>query len=967
MAIQNIDARDVQKITSGQVITDLVSIVKELVENSIDANSSKIEVIFKNSGLDSIEVNDDGIGIEEQDFESVCLKHCTSKLSTFEQLSEVETLGFRGEALSSLCSISNISITTCTRENYPRATKLEYNPMGLLANKKKSIGGVKGTSITVSNLFHNLPVRQKNLQKNIKREYGKAISFLINYMIISPNIRFTLYNTNSKNNKKTLIMGTKGTSKSTILDNVVNIFGSNGAYGLVPIDISVDNMEVKFKLNQGDFPIEKKLNVQFKGYISNCSFGLGRSSSDRQYLYINGRPILLKKYLKTINEVYKTFNHVQYPVVILNLIINSEFLDINITPDKRIIMIQNEDLINDVLRNEITQFFNNQNNVIPKSKNSGITVTEQSRNTISSNSDNYGSNTNQGTLLERQMQKRINIGNESVNATLSSTTLESLEDTQLRKDSGEEEKEDNDEEEEEEEGNEGEEEEEVKEKEIEEEDDEEDNDNREEEVIIVEDHGTRSQSNKRGIDGEVMEEQNKINIAKPIHQEQDFNAKPTDSNKLIIETEIINKDANTLNKPQSKIFEKQLLRNIQENLIDKSNEEIHLSLSSDDDNKPKASNTEPCIDTENINVNKDRKRNSDEMLFVSDSSEEQSEDEGSPEKGDKSIDLSSFRNKNVSETPKPRHSPNPYTEESLKISIGNKEVEERPVKRTRGPASRNEISFDEVPSTTKQQYKSHVHNLSTLIDVNLIDIIDSVRNNVNSAQNHKPTEKNIHIDNIEATKEAEEKLSYTILKSDFTKMKLIGQFNLGFILVTLNSSNNLFIVDQHASDEKYNFERLTETTSFQNQSLVIPKIIELNAIDEMIVMDNLDVFKQNGFLVEVEDNNPPGQRIKLISLPILKNVIFDISDFHELIHLINTHNSTRNDSLKCSKIRSLLAMRACRSSIMIGQHLNKKTMSRILTNLSTLDKPWNCPHGRPTMRHLIELKDWSVFNDDYSL
>ena len=117
-----------------------------------------------------------------------------------------------------------------------------------------------------------------------------------------------------------------------------------------------------------------------------------------------------------------------------------------------------------------------------------------------------------------------------------------------------------------------------------------------------------------------------------------------------------------------------------------------------------------------------------------------------------------------------------------------------------------------------------------------------------SGKSQEDSSRNIAIDNIESTKEAEEKLSYTILKSDFLEMRLIGQFNLGFILVTLNSSNNLFIIDQHASDEKYNFEKLTEITTFQNQTLVIPKTIELNAIDEMIVMDYI---KQNGFVIQV--------------------------------------------------------------------------------------------------------------------
>ena len=126
-----------------------------------------------------------------------------------------------------------------------------------------------------------------------------------------------------------------------------------------------------------------------------------------------------------------------------------------------------------------------------------------------------------------------------------------------------------------------------------------------------------------------------------------------------------------------------------------------------------------------------------------------------------------------------------------------------------------------------------------------------------------------------------------------------------------------------------------------------------------------DIFNKNGFKLKIELSEEPGKRVNLVSFPVSKNTMFTEQDFHELIHLIREHDGHNMSNIRCSKIRSMYAMRACRSSIMIGKPLSKKTMKRVVSNLSELDKPWNCPHGRPTLRHLMELKDWETFQDDY--
>lgn len=234
-----------------------------------------------------------------------------------------------------------------------------------------------------------------------------------------------------------------------------------------------------------------------------------------------------------------------------------------------------------------------------------------------------------------------------------------------------------------------------------------------------------------------------------------------------------------------------------------------------------------------------------------------------------------------------------------------------------------------------------------------------------------------HLEDIDQ----EEKLSLTVSREDFSHMKIVGQFNLGFILsvrpsTSPSTDDELFIIDQHASDEKFNFERLQASTTVQNQRLVRPKVLDLTAIEEEIIIENYAALIENGFVVEVDQsgNSPVGQRCKLISLPMSKEVTFDLSDLEELVALLGESPSTKTPSStdstqkssyvpRPSKVRKLFAMRACRSSVMIGKTLQRRQMEKLVRHMGEIDKPWNCPHGRPTMRHVIALGDWEGWRE----
>ena len=143
--------------------------------------------------------------------------------------------------------------------------------------------------------------------------------------------------------------------------------------------------------------------------------------------------------------------------------------------------------------------------------------------------------------------------------------------------------------------------------------------------------------------------------------------------------------------------------------------------------------------------------------------------------------------------------------------------------------------------------------------------------------------------------------------------------------------------------------------------------LELTAVEEEIILENTDALEKNGFVVEINQSGkvPVGRRIQLLTLPLSKEMVFDIRDFEELVHLLAEAptRGTGGTIPRPTKVRKTFAMRACRSSIMIGKTLSMTQMATVLAHMGTIDKPWNCPHGRPTMRHLTSLNAVSVWKE----
>ncbi|KAJ7330350.1 histidine kinase-like ATPase [Mycena albidolilacea] len=353
MSIKPIDKTSIHRITSGQVVIDLQTAVKELVENSLDAGATNLEVRFKQYGLATIEVIDNGGGISEENYEGLgnatlqALKNHTSKLSSFADLTTVTTFGFRGEALSSLCALCE-SVVVSTATQPPMGVTLEMESSGKIRHKGKIARQApiqRGTTITLTNLFSMLPVRRKEFERNAKREFGKALA-LLNAYALGPcssrsGVRLVVSNQADKGYKSVQIR-TPGTP--SLRDSVSALWGPKALDNITALDLRFPAERDKMALRRAAAPEADTapILVVVRGLVSKFAVGCGRTGTDRQFFYVNGRPCNMSKAQKAFNEVYRSFNATQAPFIVADFILPTDTCDINVSPDKRSILLHHE-------------------------------------------------------------------------------------------------------------------------------------------------------------------------------------------------------------------------------------------------------------------------------------------------------------------------------------------------------------------------------------------------------------------------------------------------------------------------------------------------------------------------------------------------------------------------------------------------------------------------------------------------
>jgi DNA mismatch repair protein PMS2 len=995
------------------------------------------EVRFKNQGLESIEVQDNGDGISPHNYESLALKHHTSKLSTYSDLTTLQTFGFRGEALSSLCALSRFSVTTCTAQDAPKGTKLEFEVSGKLKGTNV-VAAQKGTTVSVENLFNNLPVRRRELERNIKREWARVVGVLGQYACIQKGIKFSVTQQAGKG-KKTTLFSTNGNQSTR--ENIVNVFGAKTLMALIPLDL-------KLELEPTGGPSHKwstqedggQKTIRIVGHISRPASGEGRQTPDRQMFFVNDRPCGLPQVAKAFNEVYKSYNATQSPFIFANIQLDTHMYDVNVSPDKRTILLHDQTRMLDNLKTALTGVFESQDYTVPISQLPAQKQPSYKQLTISREKT---------TPAETpQTPNESTEGDDLEDATTSSRRDQSIDDKlqekaynpdfrrglisrgSMRQDSGAvslisswlgKQTEDRT-----------------------------DRTVQQPQVTRAASEGTVGLSRKkRGLIEKLGKETEQLNLLDddpedqrsavatftvpsslqydvPVHRlnqpapelEQSTDTNGEGNNGFeppILALKSPTKSSSTV----SKAFSKTPAHQSTPAEIATITIGDHTVTSSIGTPCPKRPRTDSGTNRDPSRVNSPGAPLSSfgsslSQRFAASGTMPQSaaieedpdmdilntppspqllenhslvqEDEGQTEAAVDPPTSAPFVKMEEAESSILNievYGEDEDAEEHGDIDEEDREVDEEE-KRAREEAKVIQMiqEAEESAAQTSQEKMTRVKSLlkggtkrkdSTVSFVQYVNTstskisqnmqsLDETLKNYRQSSTVKSQDQDLDSD------EVEEKLSLTISKSDFSKMKIIGQFNLGFIIASRASvprsdegpqtADDLFIIDQHASDEKFNFERLQATTIVQSQRLVYPKTLDLTAMEEEIVIENLSALETNGFVVTVDQSgeSPIGQRCQLVSLPLSRETAFSLTDLEELIALLA--DAPNGSVPRPSKVRKMFAMRACRSSIMIGRTLTHKQMGKVVMHLGELDKPWNCPHGRPTMRHLSGLGIW---------
>jgi len=323
--IKLLDQDAVNKIAAGEVIERPASVVKELIENSIDAGATKILVEVAEGGKGLIRVTDDGCGMDREDALIAFEKHATSKISGAEDLDRILTLGFRGEALSSIASVAkSVDLVTKVKSEDLGVTGTQIRIMDGKVVDVGEVGSPVGTSIEVRELFRNVPARRKYL-KSGRAELARIVDVVTSYAVINHHISFELFSGN-----KTLFKSVRSESWN---DPILRILGSDVARNLVPIEA-----ESKF--------------VSVTGAVGRRT--ITRSSPDWIMTYVNGRSVRSRALSRAVTEAYRTFIPTgRYPIAVISLRIDPSMVDVNVHPAKMEVRFLREEELAEMLTSTI--------------------------------------------------------------------------------------------------------------------------------------------------------------------------------------------------------------------------------------------------------------------------------------------------------------------------------------------------------------------------------------------------------------------------------------------------------------------------------------------------------------------------------------------------------------------------------------------------------------------------------------
>lgn len=898
-----------QRIRSAQVVLDPAAITKELLENALDAHATRIEVRVRGkAALDSITVSDNGVGIASPDYPTLCLPATTSKLSQFADLDALSTFGFRGEALSAICAIAR-SVSFSTRTNADRvATTLKFASDGALLSQSATARPV-GTTAVVEDIFARLPVRRTDALKNATREMSRCVAVVQALALISVHTRIELkiaaevrvlsqpfaasgLRPSAMYVKTPLCLKALRVTARNVLGGrtaaaLVEIAPTSVAYAECAPREVVEGGEGVALEGDGNKAVEK-VAYRCSGLTSRASLDAngtgGRARSSHQYIYANRRPVDFPRLNRAVNELYRRATGLNgaSPVLILNLELPEGTHDINISPDKRSLMIREEDeLVAGVVGCLEGLWAPKKAAPIPVQK-----INFAVRGSVAELDDIRAQQAGQPGAASANAAPAITTDKAKEAPAADSQVQETTEGSCFRAEASPS-------------GNE----------------------------ICSSEAGRLTSAADQGSQTSQAEQ--------PIGDDENHKDKSSLTPHVEKDCDLQGEYDGTLPSPAIAAKDKvQSFSSLVRNAVE-----------------PK-----PMLARQHI-ANSLCPGKRDIATFVA----RRSEATAAPVKRQKP----SFDDMELPRTPR-TSSNTPDIEKPPEEPVDLEDALES------GPV---EICVD-VPTRIAASKTGKRKSATIKIDWDSICGSSGVHDGVTEASAEASGDgrglANVRegfqkasfaesSEELEQTpkqlRDAELELSRLFRQEWFNKLQVLGQFNKGFIICRLG--RDLFIIDQHASDEKYNFEDLQRNTVITRQKLVQPLRLEFSAQDELLVLQHMDAFRAGGFGIEYRARNRPTQRLYLLSQPVSKHTMFVQDDLQDIVAVLKAavmqSSSIKVGALRPPRIRAMFASRACRKSIMIGTSLKKGQMQRVIRNLATIEHPWTCPHGRPTMRHLCTL------------
>ncbi|CAJ1960863.1 unnamed protein product [Cylindrotheca closterium] len=1022
--IKKLHDDSIRRIVAEQAITDLSSIVKELVDNSIDAESKTIKVRLFGHGLEIIEVSDDGFGVPLQSREHLATRYATSKINCFDDIYSGTglSMGFRGEALFSMACLSSQLIVASRTESEGIAQKMQFQRDGSL--DKSSVTAVHrkiGTTVAVLKPFAHLPARRADMARRIRTERSKLFRLMESYAIFNVGVGINLIDMIS--GREDVALATSSAS-TTLEENVSAVLGHKFLSSLANIDVKLGDIVAPNKEdNLHDWGI--------KGLLSRNPHADPPARSINTFC-INGRVVQLPKFAALLRKLWTGFSGRKRPSCILSLTLPNCSFDINLSPDKQQVLLVNEQQILDVLHHAVTDFYSSQVNGKFHAKrlqhpgNEDVVEKERQKHKRRFAFVHDLSKAKlQHDLEDRNSSKRQKIGHQDEMSSQKNLVDTSQGDVPQRYEMG----------------------------------------------LVSIDYAqiSRRDRNEEKAEMKDQEHQKLYDAAVGSEQPQFFSKRgektsegsrpiavltgrikstgasvrsegkmslddrtASHSNCRSSEAQGAEFDMNKFRASRQKSgvtdYERQKWTEIQskfradQNRLDIKAMSSQFNVPSDsccEDSRFSDSSDRPCLREFGNASPPSILMRCPEQQTKTDTCEKQLSPDCRKQRGSCGKKGSSSKKKDstIGQTSSPQngktimcHVGAQAQEGNCSVAIANDHNSAMPIRE----------SSSSVAIANDQNSAMPIRESSTSLDWTSFEDADGICIKVRdegirlkkrrkdackmSGQTSEDSKTEGHQHQI-GKRGISESLEGDILSLSKAKfgdgsMEIVGQFNLGFILCLCNE-DNLWIFDQHACDEKYNFEKLRRETKISEQRLLRPMALELTSSEEACILDHMNVFEANGFQFEFRPKAPIRRRLLLTSLPHSgapngrKDVQFGHEDVKALCAMLSEgaaydagdggtgadgsgkfgNNAVRFASMTSSKqdpassliarlpkAISMFASRSCRSSIMIGTALSQSEMKKIVSRLADVEFPWNCPHGRPTLRHVGNVS--TVLSED---